>query len=121
MIFRGLMWRALIPTGVLRTVVLTALLAGTLGLVRTLTSGPWPEAVFVTLFTIGGGFAYGALRWRTASLWPPVAVHLALATARDVSAPDERVYQLILILTTVGFVVYGLVLLRNRRVRSDGA
>jgi uncharacterized protein len=121
LIFRGLMWRALIPTGVLRTVVLTALLAGGLGLVRTITSGPWPEAVFVTLLTVGGGFAYGALRWRTASLWPPIGVHLVLAVARDVAAPGERAYQLVLALTTVGFVVYGLVLLRNRRVRDDGA
>lgn len=121
LIFRGLLWRALIPSGVLRTVVITALLAGVLGLVRTITSGPWPEAVFVTLLTLGGGFAYGALRWRTHSLWPPVAVHLVLAVARDVAAPGERVYQLVLFLTTVGFVVYGLVLLRNRRVREDGA
>jgi hypothetical protein len=75
----------------------------------------------VTLLAVGGGFAYGALRWRTASLWPAVGVHLALALARDIAAPGERAYQLLLLLTTVGFVVYGLILLRNRRVRADGA
>jgi membrane protease YdiL (CAAX protease family) len=121
LVYRGLMWRALVPTGVVRTVVLTALLAGILHFVRGITSGPWPEAAFVTLLAVGGGFAYGALRWRTASIWPAVGVHLAIAVARDVSAPGERTYQLLLLLTTVGFVIYGLVLLRNRRARTDGA
>ena len=115
LVYRGLMWRALVPTGVMRTVVLTALLAGVLHFVRGITSGPWPEAVFVTLLAVGGGFAYGALRWRMASIWPAVGVHLALAVARDIAAPGERTYQVLLLLTTVGFVVYGLVLLRNRR------
>jgi len=79
-VFRGLLWRALIPAGPVRAVILTSLLAGLLVLGMTATEGPWPEAVRLTALTLCGGFTYGALRWRTTSIWPVMLVHTVFAS-----------------------------------------
>lgn len=120
-IFRGIMWRALVPAGLFRAVIFTSLLSGGLVLARTLSSGPWPEAVYLTLTATCGGFTYGAIRWRTASIWPVIAIHFALVLSIDVAMVRAAVFPYLLLATTVGFIGYGLFLLRNRRVRADGA
>lgn len=121
LIFRGVMWRALVPAGLIKAVVVTSLLSGALTLARTASSGPWPEAVYLTLTATCGGFTYAALRWRTASIWPPVLVNFLLVLAIDIATVRSTVYPYLLLANTLGFVVYGLFLLRNRRVRADGA
>src|SRR5215207_10140392 len=119
-IFRGLLWRALVSMGSVRMVILTSSLAGLLVLGRTATDGPWPEAVRLTALTFCGGFTYGALRWRTTSIWPVIILHTAFAFAVGVAALGTFTFRLVILLSTVGFVVYGLFLLRNPRVRADG-
>ena len=119
-IFRGLLWRALVRMGPVRTVILTSLLAGLLVLGRTATEGPWPEAVRLTALTVCGGFTYGALRWRTTSIWPVILVHSAFAFAMGIATLGTLAFRLVILLSTVGFVAYGLYLLRNPRVRADG-
>lgn len=121
LIFRGVMWRALAPRGLLKTMVITSLLSGALTLARTAESGPWPEAVYLTLTATCGGFTYAALRWRTASIWPPIFVNFLLVLAIDVATVRSSVYPFLLLANTLGFVVYGIFLLRNQRVRADGA
>lgn len=121
LIFRGVMWRAMAPTGLLKAVVVTSLLSGMLTLARTASSGPWPEAVYLTLTATCGGFTYAALRWRTASIWPPIFVNFLLVLAIDVATVRSSVYPFLLLANTLGFVVYGIFLLRNQRVRADGA
>lgn len=120
MLFRGVMWRALAPAGLFRAVIFTSLLSGVLTLVRTLSSGPWPEAVYLTLTVTCGGFTYGAIRWRTASLWPIILIHFALALSIDLAMVRAAIFPYLLFATTFGFIGYGLFLLRNRRVREDG-
>ena len=120
LLFRGVLWRALAPTGLFRAVIITSLLSGGLTLVRTLSSGPWPEAAYLTLTATCGGFTYAAVRWRTASIWPTIAIHFALALSIDVAVVRMSVFPYLLFATTVGFIGYGLFLLRNRRVREDG-
>jgi len=121
-IFRGVMWKALAPRGPLLATLVTALLTGALYLVNaTFASRPFPETVFNTLTATCAAVTYGALRWRTGALWPVVAVHAILAYARAVSTPSVEIYQLSLYLTTIGFALYGLFLLRNRRVRAEGS
>lgn len=120
LLFRGVMWRALAPTGLFRAVIITSLLSGGLTLVRTLSSGPWPEAAYLTLTATCGGFTYAAIRWRTASIWPTIAIHFALALSIDMAVVRMSVFPYLLLATTVGFIGYGLFLLRNRRVREDG-
>ncbi len=103
-IYRGLLWRALVPAGPVRAVILTSLLSGLL----------------VLGMTFCGGFTYGALRWRTTSIWPVVLVHTAFAFAVSIATLGAFTYPLMMFLSTVGFVAYGLYLLRNPRVRADG-
>lgn len=120
MLFRGVMWRTLAPGGLFRAMIFTSILSGGLTLVRTLSSGPWPEAVYLTLTATCGGFTYAAIRWRTASLWPVIAIHLILALSIDVAVVRMSVFPYLLLATTVGFIGYGIFLLRNQRVREDG-
>ena len=120
-VFRGVLWRALIPKGPIAATLTTALLTGTLYLINaTLASRPLPETVFNTLTATCAAVTYGALRWRTGALWPVVLVHVILAYARAVSTPSIEIYRISLYVTTIGFVLYGLFLLRNRRARTDG-
>lgn len=120
LVFRGLLWRALAPGGPVVAMILTSLLAGALVLGRTATDGPWPEAVRLTALAFCGGFAYAALRWRTASLWPVILAHAAFAFAMDVSTLGTVAYPIVMFLSTAGLLAYGLFLLRNRQVREDG-
>jgi len=119
-IFRGLVWRALAPAGPVRAMILTSLLSGLLILGRTATDGPWPEAARLTVLTICSGFTYGALRWRTTSIWPVILIHTAFAFAVDIATLGSITYRLMMLLSTLGFVAYGPYLLRNPRVRADG-
>ncbi|HET7272429.1 MAG TPA: CPBP family intramembrane glutamic endopeptidase [Rubrobacter sp.] len=119
-VFRGLLWRALAPTGPVRAMILTSLLSGLLILGRTATDGPWPEAARITALTVCGGFTYGALRWRTSSIWPVILIHTAFAFAVDIATLGAITYRLMMLSSTLGFVAYGLYLLRNPRVRADG-
>lgn len=119
-LFRGLIWRALVPGGVMQTLTTTSLLSGALTLGRGLVSGPWPEALYLTIAAICGSFIYGGLRWRNASIWPIILLHSAFAFAIGISTLGSAGYLLLLISSTLGFVGYGLFLLRNPRVRADG-
>lgn len=119
-LFRGLLWRALAPRGPVAAMILTSVLAGVLALGRAATDGPWPEAVRLTALAFCGGFTYAALRWRTASLLPVIAVHAAFAFALDISTLGSVTYRVTMLLSTLGFVLYGLFLLRDRQARADG-
>jgi uncharacterized protein len=119
-VFRGLLWRALVPAGPVRAVILTSLLSGLLVLGMTVTEGPWPEAVRLTALTFCGGFTYGALRWRTTSIWPVILAHAVFAFAVSIATLGTFTYPLMMFLSTLGFVAYGLYLLRTPQVGADG-
>jgi membrane protease YdiL (CAAX protease family) len=119
-IFRGLLWRALVRQGPVLAVILTSLLAGLLVLGRMATNGPWPEAVRLAALAFCGGFTYGALRWRTTSIWPVVLIHTVFAFCVGVATLGTFRFRLVILLSTIGFVAYGLYLLRNTRVRANG-
>ena len=121
-VYRGILWRALAPTGVVRAVVTTLLLSGVLNLVALGSSRPWPEAVYLTILVTCAGFTYGALRWRTASIWPVMLLHFVLSAIGEISTPETVPYLVTLLIfaLTLGFVGYGLFLLRDSRVRADG-
>lgn len=121
LIFRGIMWRALVPSGLIKAVIVTSLLSGALTLARTASSGPWPEAVYLTLTATCGGFTYAALRWRTTSIWPSLLVNFLLLLALEIASVRSTIFPYLLLANTFGLVAYGLFLLRNRRVRADGA
>lgn len=118
-IFRGVMLRALAPRGLVRAVVATSLLSGLLTFGWNIVERSWPETLYVTVLAACAGFTYAALRWRIASIWPVLAFHFVFAVVVDVTE-FSLLYPLFLLCSTVGFIVYGLFLLRNRRVREDG-
>ena len=120
LIYRGVLWRALAPAGPVHAMVLTSLLSGALVLGRAGTDGPWPEAVRLTALAVCGGFTYAALRWRTTSIWPVILVHTTSALAADIATLGTVTYPIMMTLSTLGFVAYGLYLLRDRRARADG-
>jgi uncharacterized protein len=121
-LYRGVIWRALVSMGLMRAVFMTSLLYGALYFGVSVLAGPWPEAVVLTIPATCGAFMYAALRWRTASVWPAMLVHAVYSFAGDISTPGAVPYLILLlaIASTLGFVGYGLFLLRNPRVRADG-
>jgi membrane protease YdiL (CAAX protease family) len=68
----------------------------------------------------GPVLTYGALRWRTTSIWPAILVHTVFAFAVGTATLGTFRFRLVILLSTVGFVAYGLYMLRNPRVRADG-
>jgi membrane protease YdiL (CAAX protease family) len=119
-LFRGVVWRALAPNGPVQAMVFSSILSGALVLGRTGTDGPWPEAVRLTVLALCGGFTYAALRWRTTSIWPVVLVHTAFAFSAKIATLGTITYPLLMLLGTLGFIAYGLYLLRDRQARADG-
>lgn len=121
-LYRGVFWQLLAPEGVMRAAATISLLSSALFLVRSAPVAPWPETVYLSVLTFCAGFVYAALRWRTASIWPPILLHLALGLSAEISTPERVPYLVtLLVLTyTLGFIGYGLFLLRNqRRARVD--
>jgi hypothetical protein len=49
-----------------------------------------------------------------------ILVHTAFAFAVSIATLGAFTYPLMMLLSTLGFVVYGLYLLRNPQVRADG-
>lgn len=121
-LYRGVVWRALVPTGLIRAAVGTSLLSGVLRFGTSAMAGPWPEALLLTMPAICVGFMYAALRWRTASIWPVILTHFVLTFATSISTPRTIPYlvPLLTVASVLGFAGYGLFLLRNPRVRADG-
>ena len=121
-LYRGVVWRALAPMGLIQAVATSSLLYGALYFGVSMLAGPWPEAILLTVPATCAALMYSALRWRTASIWPVILVHAVSDFASDISMPGAVPY-LILLLTiasTLGFAGYGLFLLRNPHVRADG-
>jgi membrane protease YdiL (CAAX protease family) len=119
-LYRGVAWRVLSPTGLLRAAVVTALLSGVLRFGGMLLSGPWPEATQASLLAICGGLTYAALRWRTGSIWPVILLHSALGCAYALYSPGALLFLAVLLLGTFGFALYGLFLLRKPQTHVDG-
>ncbi|HET7080806.1 MAG TPA: CPBP family intramembrane glutamic endopeptidase [Chloroflexia bacterium] len=117
---RGLILHLLRPSGAVRAVVLGGLLFGASHLANLLVR-PSPAVVFAQM--IGAacfGIAFGALRLRTHTIWPLVALHLLSDLLLHFSAlptiPLEVVKDVILL-------AYAVYLLRDRRALAepDGA
>ena len=114
-LFRGIAWHALLPTGLPRAVALTSVLFGSLHLARVALGGSLEDVLPMAIATTLGGIGYAALRHRTGSIWPVIAFHAAFNLTGDITHP-ERVPGLILFLSvavTLGLAAYGLLLLRR--------
>jgi len=118
-IFRGVLLRALAPQGVLRAVIISAVLFGLIH-ANSLLVGRDP--VFVLSQIIGsmlGGIAIGALRVRTNTIWPLIVLHalndfLQFTATGGIEAQHVATYIPILkVGINIILAVYGLYLLRG--------
>ena len=74
----------------------------------------------MTVLAFCGGFTWAALRFRTRSIWPGFLIHAALVFLTGIALLGPGTYPLFILLITLGFLIYGIILLRNRRLWSDG-
>jgi membrane protease YdiL (CAAX protease family) len=118
--FRGLILQALIPAGVTRAVIFSALLFGLPHLLNSL-GGIWdPSFTLVdTVAAFGIGIAFAALVIRTRTIWPPIFLHalinfIALVSLGSITVPAQTPVQLAATAAAgVVMAIYGLLLLHR--------
>lgn len=74
-LFRGLLLRALLPTGVWRAAVLSAVMFGGLHILNALAISSPGYALLQVGYAAAIGFAYAALLIRTGTIWPLILAH----------------------------------------------
>jgi membrane protease YdiL (CAAX protease family) len=119
-LFRGLMLRALLPTGIWRAALITAALFGGMHILNVLAISSLAYALLQVGYATAIGFCYAALVIRTGTIWPLILAHFltnfagfmaagAAGTTGAVAARElifSAVYMVI-------FTVYGIYLLRS--------
>jgi len=118
--FRGLILTALLPAGIFRAAVISAVCFAAPHLLNML-GGTWDPAFTAvdTVAAFGLGLTFAALRLRTGSIWPLVGVHAlfdftSLAAIGGVEIHAQSI-QILVSSVTVGivFAAYGIFLLRG--------
>ncbi|MBE2221360.1 MAG: CPBP family intramembrane metalloprotease [Anaerolineae bacterium] len=128
-LFRGLMLRALLPTGMWRAALISAALFGGMRILNVLTFSNPAYALLQVGYAAAIGFCYAALVISTGTIWPLILAHfltnfagfLAIGSAgsTDPVALREMVFAAVYI---VLFMAYGIFLLRShRRFSHDNA
>ncbi|MGA9621845.1 lysostaphin resistance A-like protein, partial [Methanoregula sp.] len=120
--FRGLILTALLSTGTLRAVFISALLFAALHLLN-IFGGTWDPTYTVVdiVAAFGLGITYAAIRLRTESIWPVVGIHAlfdftAIISQGGIQVSEQSLHVLLmLVFTGVVCAVYGLFLLRDRK------
>lgn len=74
-LFRGLILRALLPTGIWRAALISAALFGSMHILNVLTMSNPIYALLQVGYAAAIGFAYAALVIRTGTLWPLILAH----------------------------------------------
>jgi membrane protease YdiL (CAAX protease family) len=122
-VFRGILWRALEPLGILVTAFATSALFGAAHLIGLFTELPWQIVISQAIFAFGVGMTLAAVRLVSGSLFAPIALHAvfdagAILAAGGVSEmlEDTLTVERLLIPSAV-FTVWGLVciLIVNKR------
>ena len=121
-LFRGLILRALLPTGVWRAALISAALFGGMHILNVLAISSPAYAMLQVGYAAAIGFAYAALAIRTGTIWPLILAHFLTnfvgfmaaggAGATGPVAVREMVFAAAYI---VVFGTYGIYLLRSNR------
>jgi hypothetical protein len=125
--FRGLILTTLLPTGMIRAVVLSSFVFAAPHLLNII-GGAWDPSFTVadSIAAFGLGVTFAALRLRTGSIWPLVGVHAlfdfsSLVSLGGIDVPPQSPQVLLTsVITGIVFVVYGLFLLRGKRTGGTG-
>ncbi len=118
-IFRGLLWRTLAPKGVVVTTLITAVLFGAIHIGIVVLGGPVEVAIQKMIVATCAGVLYGAVRYRTNSIWPVLLLHAAFNLVDDFATAEmlPALIGVMNIAITFGFAGYGFFLLRGRLTR----
>jgi uncharacterized protein len=124
--FRGLLLESLLPVGIRKAVLLSAVLFGLPHLLKA-ASGIWDPyfAVATTLFAMGIGVCFAALRVRTGTIWPLIGIHILIDYSAFIRGGLEiKTYSagLFLVDLVIGGIlaVYGLYLIRKMYAGKRG-
>lgn len=128
-IFRGLILRALLPTGIWRAALISAALFGAMHILNVLSSSSPAQALLQVGYAAAIGFAYAALVIRTGTIWPLILAHFLTNFAGFLAigglgstgtvALREMVFAAVYI---VLFSAYGIYILRSdRRFSHDNS
>jgi len=121
-LFRGLILRALLPTGIWRAALISAALFGGMHILNVLSISSPAYALLQVGYAAAIGFGYAALVIRTGTIWPLILAHFLTnfagfmaaggAGATGPVAVREIVFSAVYIIL---FSVYGTYLLRSDR------
>ena len=124
-LFRGLILRALLPTGIWRAALISAALFGGMHILNVLAISSPAYALLQVGYAAAIGFGYAALVIRTGTIWPLILAHfltnfagfLAIGGAGSTGpiAVREMVFAAVYI---VLFSAYGIYLLRSHRINA---
>ena len=113
--FRGVLLHLLAPRGTAAAVTLSSLLFGLTHTVNLLLGAP-PAGVALQVFFAGTGAAgLAALRIRTGSLWPGIALHAAYDLAFRITEVDPTTWhgKLYYTLHGIGWLTFAIIVLRR--------
>jgi len=76
LLFRGLIFALLLRLPVWQAIVLNGVMFGSMHLLHGFMGGSWSHAAWQATLTAMGGMMFAAIRYRSASLWPVIAIHM---------------------------------------------
>jgi len=85
-VFRGILWRAFEPRGILVTAFFTSALFGAVHLIGLFTDIPWQIVTSQAVFAFGAGMMFAAVRLVSGSLFAPIALHAVFNAGAIVAA-----------------------------------
>ena len=85
-VFRGILWRAFEPRGILVTAFSTSALFGAVHLIGLFTDIPWQIVTSQAVFAFGVGMMFAAVRLVAGSLFAPIALHAVFNAGAIVAA-----------------------------------
>ena len=110
MLFRGFLFRAMIPvTGVRKAVIVSALTFG-IGHIVNLFSGQATLLTFLqVIFAVGWGFIFTLVYLKSGSIWPCVVAHSVIDATSVIGKDTETgdwIYVLVTIVAAASYCIY---------------
>ena len=125
-LFRGLMLRALRPTGVWRASIITALLFGAMHILNVLSVSSLAPALLQVGYASAIGFCYAALVIRTGTIWPLILAHFLtnfagfMAASGPGAAGSVALREMMFTAVYISvFSAYGVYLLHSNQMAVD--
>lgn len=123
-IFRGLILRALLPTGIYRAALISAVCFGAMHILNVLSISSPAYALLQVGYATAIGFGYAALVIRTGTIWPLMVAHaltnfigFLAAGGAGSTGPVEMREMIFAAVYMVLFSGYGYILLRSHRAK----